>query len=74
MCVFKHLVGVIMDKQKGFTSVELMVVVIWLAGVVGWCLNIYKIIGSDFGMLTGMLVARIIGVFVAPLGAILGFF
>lgn len=43
-------------------------------GAGGWIANIVKIVGSDFGHITGMLVMRIIGVFVAPLGAVLGFF
>lgn len=42
-------------------------------GFVGWVLNISKIVGSDFTQVNGLLVARIIGAFVAPLGAVLGF-
>jgi hypothetical protein len=42
----------------------------------GWCANIYKIIGTGFEIAQwgGMEVARVIGVFVAPLGCVLGFF
>jgi hypothetical protein len=40
----------------------------------GWVANIVKLIGSDFGHVTGMLVARGIGVVMAPLGAVLGYF
>ncbi|AUR89353.1 TMhelix containing protein [Vibrio phage 1.122.B._10N.286.46.F8] len=42
----------------------------------GWCANIYKIIDTGFEIAQwgGMEVGRIIGVFVAPLGAVLGFF
>lgn len=43
-------------------------------GFVGWVLNISKIVGSDFTHVNGLLVARIIGAFVAPIGAVLGFF
>lgn len=40
----------------------------------GWVMNIMKIIDSGFVVATwgGLEVARVIGVFVAPLGAILG--
>lgn len=62
-----------MTKQKGFTVVEFFVLVIWLAGIWGWVWNIVKIAGANFSDITGLLVLRIIGVFVAPLGAVLGF-
>jgi len=38
----------------------------------GWVMNIIEIIQHEGGF-TGMLVARVIGVFVAPLGAVLGY-
>lgn len=62
-----------MKKQLGFTAIEMLVVVLVLVGGTGWIWNIVKIVGSDFGMITGMLVMRVIGVFVAPLGMVLGF-
>lgn len=40
----------------------------------GWISNIVKLIDSNFDPLIGMVVARGIGIFVAPLGAVLGFF
>ena len=43
-----------------------------LAGLVGWVWNIVKLIQAD--ALGGMEVARVAGIFVAPLGAVLGFF
>lgn len=66
-----------MKKQKGFTLIELFytaIIPVAILGVWGWVWNIIKIIDSDFAVITGMLVARIIGVFIAPLGAVLGFF
>jgi len=44
--------------------------------LIGWCMNIYKIIDSGFEIAQwgGMEVIRVVGVFVAPLGALLGFF
>ena len=43
---------------------------------IGWCLNIWKMATELMAMetitFTGMLVARIIGIFVGPLGGVLG--
>lgn len=66
-----------MKKQLGYTLTELCVLIflasIALAGIGGWIANIIKLIESNFDPLTGLVVARIIGVFFAPLGAVLGF-
>jgi hypothetical protein len=42
-------------------------------GIYGWIANVITIAGSNFNDLTGLLVLRVIGIFVAPMGAILGF-
>ena len=44
-----------------------------LAGGFGWVWNIVKIVNTGFDIFTGLLIARCIGVFVEPLGAVLGF-
>lgn len=62
-----------MKKQLGFTIVDLLIVLQVLVGGGGWIANIVKLVGSNFDPLTGMVVARAIGIFVAPLGAVLGF-
>lgn len=62
-----------MKHERGFTSVELFVVLVVLLGGVGWVWNIVKIAGSDFAQITGLLILRIVGVFLAPLGAVLGY-
>lgn len=62
-----------MNSERGFTAFELLVAVLIGGGFVGWVLNIVKIVESGFDVITGMFVARCIGVFVAPLGAVLGF-
>ena len=62
-----------MKKQNGFTVIELLVVVVVLLGIGGWIANIVKLVGSSFDPLTGLVVARVIGVLVAPLGSVLGF-
>jgi hypothetical protein len=48
--------------------------VILFAGIGGWIANIYKLVGASFDPLTGLVVLRCIGIFVAPLGSVLGFF
>ena len=57
-------------------SKDLLAVLIWIAlvilSVVGWGLNIIKLLGAD--TLNGEVVVRVIGVFAAPFGAILGYF
>lgn len=62
--------------QRGFTAVELLTVgffLMVLVGLGGWIANIVKLIGMDFGAITGMLVVRAIGIPLAPLGAVMGF-
>ena len=49
---------------------------LWVSGIAGWFWNIVKLFQvsvpiSEFGI---MEVMRIIGIFVAPVGSILGFF
>jgi hypothetical protein len=63
-----------MKKQSGFSLVHFIPLVIALLGFIGWVWNIVKVAQSDFAVLTGLLVLRIVGIFVAPLGAILGYF
>lgn len=57
-------------------SFALVILSIVLLGFGGWCANIYKIFqtGLSIAEWGGMEIARVIGVFVAPLGALLGFF
>lgn len=62
-----------MKFQRGFTIIELLVVLLILVVGTGWIWNIVKIVQSGFDVITGMLIARCIGVFVVPLGAVLGF-
>lgn len=62
-----------MQKQKGNVSVFVFYVALVLLALGGWIANIVKIWNSGFDVLTGMVIARCIGVFMAPLGAVLGF-
>jgi hypothetical protein len=52
----------------------LMIIALWVIGFIGWVLNIFAILRVMNDPLTTLLVLRIVGIFAAPLGAILGFF
>ena len=60
-------------KQKGFTLLEMIVVFVLLFGVGGWIANIVKIFAILNEPITGMFILRIVGVFAAPVGAVLGY-
>ncbi len=60
-----------MKKQQGKYTIELIALVVAVVMLWGWIWNIVKIAGSD--VITGMVVLRIVGIFVAPLGSVLGF-
>lgn len=62
-----------MKKQKGFTLYELTIILLVLVGGWGWVWNVIKITESNFDVITGVLVIRVIGVFMVPLGAVMGF-
>lgn len=64
-------------KQTGSTSVGLLLLLVYVAGGIGWFWNIFKIISyasASLSDVTLMFVLRIVGVFAFPLGAILGYF
>lgn len=42
------------------------------AMVIGWVINIFKIVGALDGPINAWLIGRCVGVFVAPLGGVLG--
>lgn len=62
-----------MKRQRGFTLVEFVLVVLLILGAGGWIANVVKILGTEFADFNGMFIARCIGVFLAPLGVVLGF-
>lgn len=45
-----------------------------IAAISGWVMNIVSLIGALNGPITAMFIARCVGVFLAPFGAILGYF
>lgn len=57
---------------------SLAIVMVWVAAVIGWSMNIYStvvVLWVDGPItITGMLVLRIVGIFLAPIGAVLGYF
>ena len=57
-----------------FNVLEKIFLFIALTCIASWIANLVKLIGMSFDPLTGMAVARAIGVFVPPVGVILGVF
>lgn len=66
-----------MKKQLGFTVTELLLVLFFgflaLAGGVGWVWNIVKLVDMTLDPITGLLIVRVIGIFIPPLGAVVGY-
>jgi competence protein ComGC len=61
------------SKQQGFTLFELIFVLLWIAGAYGWVTNIIKLVDTVNDTVTGLFIVRAIGIFVPPLGAVMGF-
>jgi len=53
-------------------KVYLTWILVFLLGLVGWVINVVKIIASINDPLTTEIIVRLVGVFVLPLGAIMG--
>jgi hypothetical protein len=62
-----------MNAQRGNAVISLLVIVSGVLGLTGWVMNIIDIFRSADGV-TGELALRIAGIFIVPLGAILGYF
>jgi hypothetical protein len=58
------------------TASSITILVIFFAMIIGWCMNLYNLIANspELVMWSGMEIARVIGVFVFPLGGLLGYF
>jgi hypothetical protein len=62
-------------KSQSFTVIGALFVIFSIAaGAVGWVLNIYKLAMHWSWPPDGAEVVRVIGVFVAPIGAAFGYF
>jgi uncharacterized membrane protein len=52
--------------------VPLFILLLTLAAVIGWVSNIFTLFNLD--TFSGEMILRVVGIFLAPLGAVLGFF
>lgn len=57
-----------MDKVLSVAAIAIVI-----AAICGWIANIIALINMLDGNVSAMFIARIAGIFVAPLGSILGF-
>lgn len=64
-----------MKYQRGYAAgvAALVWLVIAVASIYGWVMNIVKLVGLLDGPINGWFIARIVGVFAAPLGVVLGY-
>jgi len=66
-----------MKKQIGFTITELMTAILVSTLIIGaawgWVWNIIKLVGMGLDPITGLLIVRAIGIFVVPVGCIVGY-
>lgn len=61
-----------MKSQNGFVAAQLLFVMIFLFGFVGYALNIYKLTQCDFEPSYKAEIIRAVGIF-PPVGAIVGY-
>lgn len=64
-----------MKSLRGFSLGEALLAFwlsLWLIGLVGWCINLYKLVQICCEA-TGWLAVRAVGLVVLPLGAVVGF-
>lgn len=65
-------------KSTTARNVGIFAITAWLSVVVlilwGWVLNIMTLVAMDSVLDTGVGVVRLIGIFIAPLGAVMGWF
>lgn len=62
-----------MNKSSGYALHALVIVLGIVAGIGGWIANAYKLYHMCCDV-SGLLLLRAIGVFIAPLGSVLGYF
>lgn len=55
------------------TMGKLVVMGLLIAGLIGWVLNIVKIVGVDWSTEIGLGIVRVIGVIIPIIGAVLGY-
>lgn len=64
-----------LSKRSSFSLIGLLIVLLWIAFVAGYVLNIFNIINNlSTDEVTNMFIFQCIGIIIAPLGSILGWF
>lgn len=63
-----------MKTQQGQTCIIFIGVLLALLTAYGWIVNIVKLFYADWLTSPGIVILRVIGIFIVPLGAVLGFF
>ena len=59
-------------KEFFYISAGVLAIITILLGLIGWVRNIIQLFTATFHPLTGEIVLKIVGIFIAPLGAIMG--
>ena len=63
------------SKRSSFSLIGLLIVLLWIAFVAGYVLNIFNIINNlSTDEVTNIFIFQCIGIIIAPLGSILGWF
>ena len=71
MVVSSQLISEIVMKNVIENVIGIIVIALFLSGVYGWIMNIVHLVNDPF--IGGLPIVRAIGIFIAPLGAVLGF-
>lgn len=58
--------------MKAYWTIYTTLAVLSILGIIGWFINIAKLMGSDM-VITGEFILRIVGLFLPPIGAIMGY-
>lgn len=59
-------------NELSFALVGLLLMVVFFAGFAGWVFNLHAIFTGFDAMQTNEQIIRIIGIFIAPIGAVVG--
>jgi hypothetical protein len=59
--------------MRSESTIGILILGIWIAGIIGWVMNLYKLTQCDFDTPLKTEVIRAIAIPVAPLGAIIGY-
>jgi len=62
-----------MKNQKGYTQVAVLYIIIWFAAVIGWGMNVYKLVTANFEPSYKNEIIRSVGVVITPVGVITGY-